>query len=195
MLIYFVPYTLIVGQLGSTFKDANGGVASWIKETSTSRLAYYAAWTYWIVHIPYLAQKPQGILISLSWLFKGNGNFIHTVPSIVVSIICLVIFLVFLWVSAQGLTTLNRIGSIAGTAMFVMSILFIILAIAAPFMVGGHIETPNMDKLSTYLPNFNFQYFTTISMLVFAVGELRKSHLTLIRPKMHQKNFLVECWF
>ncbi len=25
MIIYFIPYTLIVGQLGSTFKDAEGG--------------------------------------------------------------------------------------------------------------------------------------------------------------------------
>ncbi|MCG0733235.1 amino acid transport protein [Lactiplantibacillus plantarum] len=51
MIIYFIPYTLIVGQLGSTFKDAEGGVSSWIRATSTKRLAYYAAWTYWIVHI------------------------------------------------------------------------------------------------------------------------------------------------
>ena len=79
MLIYFVPYALIVGQLGSTFKDQAGGVSSWIKETGSVRLAYYAAWTYWVVHIPYLAQKPQAILIALSWLFKGNGDFINPV--------------------------------------------------------------------------------------------------------------------
>lgn len=40
MIIYFIPYTLIVGQLGSTFKDAEGGVSSWIRATSTKRLAY-----------------------------------------------------------------------------------------------------------------------------------------------------------
>ncbi len=32
-VIYFIPYSLIVGELGSTFKDAGGGVSSWIKET------------------------------------------------------------------------------------------------------------------------------------------------------------------
>ena len=57
MLLYFVPYALIVSQLGSTFKDGNGGVSTWIKETTTKKLAYYAAWTYWVVHIPYLAQN------------------------------------------------------------------------------------------------------------------------------------------
>ena len=31
--IYFVPYALMVGELGSAFKNAGGGVSSWIHET------------------------------------------------------------------------------------------------------------------------------------------------------------------
>jgi amino acid transporter len=190
MILYFVPYALIVGQLGSTFKDAAGGVSSWIKQTSTKKLAYYAAWTYWVVHVPYLAQKPQGILIALSWLFKGNGSFVNTVSSMTVSLICLALFLVFLWVAARGLTTLNRIGSIAGTAMFIMSILFIILAVSAPIMTkGAHVATPDMGKLSTYLPKWNFNYFTTISMLVFAVGGAEKISPYVNNTKNASKEF------
>lgn len=114
-------------------------------------------------------------MIALSWLFRGNGDFVNTASSVTVAMISLVIFLAFLWFASRGLTTLNRIGSMAGTAMFVMSILFIILAVAAPFMVSGvHVATPDMGKISTYLPKFDFNYFTTISMLVFAVGGAEK---------------------
>ncbi len=190
MAIYFVPYALIVGQLGSTFKDQAGGVSSWIKETGTVRLAYYAAWTYWVVHIPYLAQKPQAILIALSWLFKGNGNFVNTVSSMTVSLICLALFLLFLWLSSRGLTTLNRIGSMAGTAMFLMSILFIILAVTAPLMVKGvHVATPDMGDIHTYLPKFDLNYFTTISMLVFAVGGAEKISPYVNNTKHAAKEF------
>lgn len=190
MLLYFVPYALIVGQLGSTFKDAAGGVSSWVKQTSTKRLAYYAAWTYWVVHVPYLAQKPQGILIALSWLFKGNGSFVNTASAMTVSLICLALFLLFLWVAARGLTTLNRIGSMAGTAMFIMSILFIILAVSAPLMTkNAVIATPDMGKLSTYLPKMNFNYFTTISMLVFAVGGAEKISPYVNKTKNAAKEF------
>lgn len=31
---YFVPYALIVGELGTTFKNSPGGVSSWIKQHS-----------------------------------------------------------------------------------------------------------------------------------------------------------------
>ncbi|KRM94825.1 amino acid transporter [Loigolactobacillus rennini DSM 20253] len=84
MALYFVPYTLMVGQLGSAFQNSGGGVSSWVKYLSTNKLAYFAAWTYWVVHVPYLAQKPQIIMVSLSWLFKGNGSFINQTSPFVV---------------------------------------------------------------------------------------------------------------
>ena len=100
MLLYFIPYTLMVGQLGSTFREAEGGVSSWMKELSNSRLAYFAAWTYWVVHVPYLAQKPQTILIGFSWMFKNNGSFFNQTPSYVVQGLSLLIFLAFVWMAS-----------------------------------------------------------------------------------------------
>lgn len=36
--IYFVPYALMVGEMGSAFKEAGGGVSSWILETIGPRM-------------------------------------------------------------------------------------------------------------------------------------------------------------
>lgn len=121
LALYFIPYALIVGQLGSTFKDSKGGVSSWVENTSTKRLAYYAAWTYWVVHIPYLAQKPQAILIAFGWVGQGNGNLVNQMSMTAVALASLAIFLAFLWLSTKGLNTLKVIGGLAGTAMFIMS--------------------------------------------------------------------------
>jgi amino acid transporter len=189
MLLYFIPYTLMVGQLGATFKTDGGGVSSWIKELTNSKFAYLAAWTYWVVHVPYLAQKPQIIMVGFSWLFTGNGNFVNQAPVFLVQALSLVIFLIFLWLASRGLTTLSRIGSIAGVAMFSMSILFIILGIAAPFMAKMTIQTAHMNQLSTYMPKFDFNYFTTISMLVFAVGGAEKISPYVNQTKNHSKEF------
>ncbi|WP_272943452.1 amino acid permease [Paenibacillus sp. OSY-SE] len=104
--LYFVPYALMVGQLGSTFKDGKGGVSSWIKETMGPTIAYFAAWTYWVVHVPYLAQKPQSILIALGWTATGSGNFINKFSPIVLQLACLAVFLLFLWVASRGMLIL-----------------------------------------------------------------------------------------
>ena len=51
LALYFVPYALMVGEMGSTFDSTSGGVSSWVKETSGAKIAYFAGWTYWVIHI------------------------------------------------------------------------------------------------------------------------------------------------
>jgi len=161
----------MVGQLGSTFKDSEGGVSDWIKFTSTKRLAFFAAWTYWVVQIPYLAQKPQTILIALGWVFQGNGKILDNLSMPVIVLLSLITFLILLYISTKGLKALKFLGTLAGGAMLVMSVLFILLAIGVPFIKPDlQLATQHMDRLSTYIPKFDFSYFTTIALLVFSVG-------------------------
>jgi len=186
--LYFVPYVLMVGEMGSTFKDKSGGVSSWIGSTYGPLLAYFAGWTYWVVHIPYLAQKPQSILVALSWVFFQNGDLIKEVNPISLQAIVLVIFLFFLWLASRGITSLKRIGALAGTAMFIMGILYILMMLAAPSLVDLQSATPVWDA-STLIPSFDFKYFTTISMLVFAVGGCEKLSPYVKEIKEPSKNF------
>ena len=88
--IYFIPYTLMVGEMGSTFKDSQGGVSSWIRSTSSAKLAYFAGWTYWICHMPYLAQKPQSMLVALGWAIFRNGSLTKMMSPLVLQSIALI---------------------------------------------------------------------------------------------------------
>lgn len=188
--LYFVPYALMVGELGSAFKDSQGGVSTWIKATTTPMLAFMAGWTYWVVHVPYLAQKPQSLLIALSWAISPSGEFAAILkglnPMILQSVV-LVVFLVFLYVSTKGVKTLKVIGGIAGTSMFVMSLLYIVLGLAAP-AITGKVATPNITA-SSFVPKFDFAYLTTLSMLVFAVGGCEKIAPYVNDTKDPSKNF------
>ncbi|MDQ0149028.1 amino acid permease [Eubacterium multiforme] len=173
LALYFVPYALMVGELGSTFKDGKGGVSSWIGSTTGPTLAYLAGWTYWVVHIPYLAQKPQAVAISLGWAVFQDGNALNNMNPIQLQLICLVVFLLFVWIASRGINSLGKIGTIAGIATFIMSLLYILLVIAAPAIRGVHVATPNIH-FGTFIPKFDFTYFTTLAMLVFSVGGAEK---------------------
>lgn len=171
--LYFLPYTLMVGEMGSVFENESGGVSSWIGSTYGPMIAYFAGWTYWVVHIPYLAQKPQNVLVALSWVFFQNGDAIKSFNPLILQSIVLVIFLFFLWLSSKGINSLKKIGAMAGTSMFFMGILYILLTVAAPHLVHVHSATTTWN-MHTFLPKFDFKYFTTISMLIFAVGGCEK---------------------
>ncbi|MGL5531771.1 MAG: amino acid permease [Culicoidibacterales bacterium] len=188
--LYFVPYALMVGELGSAFKDSQGGVSSWIRSTSTPFLAFIAGWTYWVVHVPYLAQKPQALLVAFSWAVSPTGEFasvIQALSPLILQAIVLVVFLVLLYVSTKGVKILKVIGSIAGTSMFVMSLLFIVLGIAAP-AITGQTATPDIT-VQSFIPKFDFAYLTTLSMLVFAVGGAEKIAPYVNNTKNPSKNF------
>ena len=128
LALYFVPYALMVGEMGSTFDSTSGGVSSWVKETSGAKIAYFAGWTYWVVHIPYLAQKPQSVVVALGWVFFQDGSKVSSMNPIVLQLITLVIFLIFMWVASRGITSLKTLSMLV-------------------FAVGG------AEKISPYVNN------------------------------------------
>ncbi|MEY8507996.1 amino acid permease [Lachnospiraceae bacterium 42-17] len=172
--LYFIPYALMVGELGSAFKNSGGGVNSWIYETTTPKLAYYAGWTYWACHITYIASKGSGSLKALSWAVFRNAETYDTFPTIAVQLATLAVFLIGCFIASKGLNPLKKLLSLAGTSMFVMSILYIIMMLAAPAINPGA-DYVTMDlNIKNLIPNFNVAYFTSLSILVFAVGGCEK---------------------
>ncbi len=172
--LYFIPYALMVGELGSAFKDHGGGVTSWIQETSTTKLAYYAGWTYWAVHITYIASKGSGGLKALSWIIFQDAQTYDSMPTIYIQLATLAIFLIFCFIASKGLNPLKNLATIAGSSMFVMSILFILMMFAAP-AINPNATYLKMDwSFNKLIPTINLQYLANLSILVFAVGGIEK---------------------
>lgn len=170
--IYFIPYALMVGELGSAFKEHGGGVSSWIHETIGPRLAYYAGWTYWVVHMPYISQKPSGFLIASSWAIFQDARISSMNPTVLQGL-CLIVFIIGMVIASKGLNPLKKLSALAGTSMFIMSILFILLMIAAPVITDANLNSINWS-LDSFMPTFDVKFFTSLSILVFAVGGCEK---------------------
>ena len=172
--LYFVPYALMVGELGSAFKNHGGGVSSWVHETMVPKLAYYAGFTYWACHITYIASKGSGGLKALSWVVFQNSTVFASIKPLYIQLATLAVFLFFSWVASRGLTPLKALTGAAGTSMFVMSILYIIMMFAAP-AINPNSHFVSMDfSWKNLIPQFNGKYFTSLSILVFAVGGCEK---------------------
>ena len=113
-LLYFVPYALMVGELGATFKNANGGVSSWVNATMGAKWAYYAGWTYWACHVVYISSKGTGGLRAMAWGIFGNTKWYDGLPTAWTQLATLVVFLFFCWVTSKGIPVLKSLATIAG---------------------------------------------------------------------------------
>ena len=188
-LLYFVPYALMVGELGATFKNAEGGVSSWVNAAMGAKWAYYAGWTYWACHVVYISSKGTGGLRAMAWGIFGNTKWYDGLPTAWTQFATLVVFLLFCWVASRGIPVLKGLATIAGSSMFIMSILFIIMMFAAPAInpsAGFHSIDFNWKNL---MPTFNVKYFTSLSILVFAVGGCEKISPYVNKVKDPSKNF------
>lgn len=102
------------------------------------------------MHIPYLAQKPQAILIALGWALKGDGSLIKEYTVVALQGLTLALFVFFMWVASRGMKSLKIVGSVAGIAMFVMSILYVVMAVTAPAITDVQIATTNITSGIVY---------------------------------------------
>lgn len=187
--LYFVPYALMVGELGSAFKNSGGGVSSWIHETISPKFAYYAGWTYWACHVTYIASKGSGGLKALSWMVFQDSETYASFNNQVIQLVTLAVFLFFCWIASKGLNPLKKLATIAGTSMFVMSILYIVMMFAAPAINpgGGYLSADfSFDNL---IPTFDWKYFSSLSILVFAVGGCEKISPYVNKVKDPSKGF------
>ena len=172
--LYFLPYALMVGELGSAFKNEGGGVSSWIHGTIGPKIAYYAGWTYFACHITYIASKGSGGLKALSWMVFRNAETYDSFPTLYVQLATFVVFLIGCFFAGKGMNPLKKLLTLAGTCVFIMSILYIIMLFAAPLINPGADYVHTEYSLKNLIPNFNVAYFTSLSILVFAVGGCEK---------------------
>ncbi|WP_229239884.1 APC family permease [Companilactobacillus futsaii] len=168
ILMYVIPYSLMVGQLGSTFDDDGGGLTSWVRETSGEFLGYFAAWTYWAASIPYVVDTANTIAVALGWVVNGNANLQTQMSNSNFALFTLLIFVFFIIIQSRFEHSLEVLSTIGGIAMFGMTVLFVVMTVTALGM-GGHIATKPLT-VHTIVPTFNLHYLTTLGFLIFAIN-------------------------
>ncbi|QMT84757.1 APC family permease [Companilactobacillus pabuli] len=168
ILMYVIPYSLMVGQLGSTFDDDGGGLTSWVRETSGEFLGYFAAWTYWAASIPYVVDTANTIAVALGWVVNGNANLQTQMSNSSFALFTLLIFVFFIIIQSRFEHSLEVLSTIGGIAMFGMTVLFVIMTVTALGM-GGHIATKPLT-VHTIVPTFNLHYLMTLGFLIFAIN-------------------------
>lgn len=184
-VLYVTPYSLMVGQLGSTFSSEGGGLSSWVRGTDGEFLGYFTAWTYWAASIPYAVDSANEIIVDLGWALTGSKTFQDKIPTTMFAALTFVVFIVFIIVEHHFANSMEFLSSIGGGLMVIMTVLFVFLAFVGLAKSGGHMATQPFTW-HTIIPNFDLHYWSTVGMLIYAMNgcELVAPYVTKMkRPK------------
>ena len=167
LALYVVPYEMMVGQLGSTFSDTTGGLTSWIRHTSGDKMGYFMAWAGWVCAMPYLVDVANSTVVSFGWLFAGNNSYEDKMNNWTFALLTAVVFIIFIFFQYRFANSLQILSVIGGGAMFIITVLYIIMTFAY-LGKGGHIETQPFNWRSIF-PTFDTKFFTSLGLFIFAM--------------------------
>lgn len=169
-VLYVIPYNLIVAHMGSQFEDRGGGITSWMRAVNGDKVGYFAAWFYWITGLPYVVDVANSVVISLGWIITGNGDIQSHLGNAWFGILTAVIFVGFIWFQHLFKNrSLEILSTIGGGAMFLMTILFVVMTFAG--LTSGKPIATHPFNLHAFLPkHFDFRFLATFGLFVFAMN-------------------------
>lgn len=186
VVCYVLPYEMISAQMGSTFSDKGGGLASWTRGAIGDAAGYWTGWMFWASLLPYLVDVANSVIVSLSWLILGSNTLDKYMNNVTFGIFTFAVILLFLLLQNAIENSLQFMSMIGGAAMFGMTILFVLLA-GWSVLHGIHIATQPYDWRA-FIPKFDTHYFATTGLLIFAVSgaELGAAYITRLRDPKHE---------
>ena len=161
LIAYVIPYELIVSQLGLTFKNQEGGYTRSRVRSSNSTLGYWTSWMYWVQSVPYMVDISNSIIVSWSWVFLGNNSLSKHMSPFIFGLLTFSIILAFIVIQNIFNNSLETLSIIGGSAMFILSMLFVILT-GWSVLHGLHPAT----QLLTGMLLYQSSHFTTSQLLV-----------------------------
>ena len=168
-ITFFLPYGLLVAELGSTFPQ-EGGMYEWCKLAGGRLYAAFAATLYWIT-VPLLIGGSAAVImiaaIKIFWF--GNANILfggHLVSDVLVE---LALALLFIWGITLGAIIALRHGKwIATVGFFVKLVLLgIFLVLAAIYVVGESNKGTHVAVADLVPANWGLIVSSILPVLVF----------------------------
>ena len=172
-VLFFIPSGLMFAEYGATFKEAKGGIYSWIEGSLGETWAFIATFMWlasWIVWLVVTAEK---IWITLSTVITGHDNtaswsFMGLSSTMTIGL-CASLWIIFVtWATSRGMETLAKVSSVGGVAVMIMNgVLFLASGI---ILVANHGQLAQpIHHLSDFATSPSAQYQTPIALISFIV--------------------------
>ncbi len=166
---FFLPYGLLVAELGSTFPQ-EGGIYEWCKLAGGRLYAAFAATFYWIT-IPLLmgGSGAVGMIAALKIFWFGSITYLFGGHLLTDMLVELALAFLFIWgITVGAIISLRRGKWIATVGFFVkLALLAMFLVLAGMFVVSGSGNGAHVAVADLVPANWGLIASSILPVLVF----------------------------
>ena len=172
-IFFFLPAALMIAEYGSAMPNAEGGIFSWLEFSVSERFAFVGTFIWLANWLIWMVSTSSKIWIPMSSLIFGSDKtttwaFFGLTATQFVGILAILWMVVCTFTASHGVDKIQKIGSLGGTMVSIMSALFVVIAIVIWIAQKGMVLEPIHGVKSFFIsPNPNFQ--SPIALLSFVV--------------------------
>jgi amino acid transporter len=175
-ILFLLPTAMMFAEYGSTFKDAHGGIYSWLAGSIGEEWAFIgtfiwlSSWIIWMmstaskVWIPF-ATTLFGHDTTQTWSFFGLSS------TKTIGLLAIFWIITVTWFAVRGMDSISKISSVGGIFVSLLTVIFAIASITILILNGGHLAQP-VTGMHSFIqsPNPDFQSpIALVSFMVYAV--------------------------
>ena len=172
-VLFFIPSGLMFAEYGSSFKEAKGGIYSWLEKSIGETWAFIATFMWlasWIVWMVMIAQK---IWITVATIFSGHDttgswSLFGLNSTLTLGLLAVVWMVGTTWAATKGLNTLTKVSSVGGIAVMLMNVILLVSSVVILIANHGHLAQP-VQHLSDFALSPSSQFQTPIALISFMV--------------------------
>lgn len=172
-LVFFLPVSLMLAEYGSSFKEAKGGIYSWLEGSIGEKWAFVGTFIWLSAWIIWLVQAASSFCIPLSSVIFGKDTtsswHLFGLSSVeTLGVIGIVWVLVVTFFSSKGMDAIAKVSTVGGFFNVALNGLFLVISIIVLICNHGHLAEP-ISGMSSFIHSPNSQFTTPIAMISFIV--------------------------
>lgn len=172
-LFFFLPSALMLAEYGAAFKEAKGGIYSWLAGSVGEKIAFIgtfiwlASWVIWLVSTSNKVWIPLSALLfdkdtTQSWNFSGLG------ATQTIGLLAIIWILGVTFFSTRGMDFVAKVGSIGGIFTIVLNVIFCVASVVIWIADHGALKQP-ITSWSSFTTSPNPDFSTLVALLSFVV--------------------------
>lgn len=174
-VLFFLPSAMIFAEYGATFKDAKGGIYSWLKGSVSDRTSFVGTFIWLAAWVIWLVSSTQFFFVAVSTLIFGHDTttswHIGSLSSTqTLGILEILFMIVVTFCAARGVDKISFINNIGGIFTLAIAIGFPVISLLVFFLNHGQLAQPLNLHTLTHSPNPAFQ--TPVALVSFMIYAL-----------------------
>jgi len=170
-LLFFLPSALMLAEYGSAFKEAKGGIYSWLAGSIGEKWAFIGTFIWLSSWIIWMLSTASKVWIPLSTLISGSDqtqtwSFLGLSSTQTIGLLAIAWILVVTFFASRGVSSIAKISSIGGIFVMFLTALFFIASIVILIANKGALAEP-IHGVHSFVASPNPSFSSPMALLSF----------------------------